>query len=68
LAEWKSLPVTGADDAQAARRSAARWMMIPCTRAIDTLVINVGREPSSLKTVLAKVRDQRPDIVEWEEC
>jgi hypothetical protein len=68
LAEWKSLPVTGADDAQAARRSAARWMMIPCTRAIDTLVINVGREPSSLKTVLAKVRDQHPDIIEWEEC
>jgi hypothetical protein len=43
-------------------------MMIPCTRAIDTLVINVGREPSSLKTVLAKVRDQHPDIIEWEEC
>jgi len=68
LEEWKSLPVAGANDAGSARRHAARWMMIPCTRAIDTLVINVSQEASELKRVLARVRDKHPDIVEWEKC
>lgn len=55
----------GPVDPQASRRAAARWLMIPCTRAIDTLILHVGAEPSALKTLLRRVHAQHPDIVEW---
>jgi hypothetical protein len=50
---------------EAAELHASRWVMIPLTRAIDTLVINVGTRPSSLKSALLKVASQRGDFVEW---
>jgi hypothetical protein len=50
---------------EAAELHASRWVMIPLTRAIDTLVINVGTRPSSLKSALFKVASQRGDFVEW---
>lgn len=50
---------------EAAERHAARWIMIPLTRAIDTLVINLGSVPGPLHSVLRRVADNRPDFVEW---
>lgn len=42
-----------------------RWVMIPLTRAIDTLVISLGTAPSPLRSVLRRAADQHPDFVEW---
>ena len=50
---------------EAADRHAARWIMIPLTRAIDTLVINIGSVPGPLRSVLRSVANSRPDFVEW---
>ena len=44
---------------------ASRWAMIPLTRAMDTLVINVSTQPSCIKSALEKVHSQREDFVEW---
>jgi hypothetical protein len=44
---------------------AARWLMIPLTRAIDTLVIQVGGRPSPLKAALREVADACQDFVQW---
>jgi len=44
---------------------AAQWVMIPITRAMDTLVINVSTRPSRLKDVLKHVHERRNDFVEW---
>ena len=44
---------------------AAQWAMIPLTRAMDTLVINVSGRPSVVKDALAKVYERRSDFVEW---
>lgn len=48
-----------------ANRHAARWIMIPLTRAMDTLVISVGKAPGVLRDTLLKVASRRPDFVEW---
>lgn len=50
---------------EAAERHAARWIMIPLTRAIDTLVINLGSAPGPLRSVFRQVAENRPDFVEW---
>jgi AAA domain len=44
---------------------ASRWAMIPLTRAMDTLVINVSARPGVIRQALAKVHKQRADFVEW---
>lgn len=44
---------------------ASQWAMIPLTRAMDTLVINVGRHDSRVKRALANVHRTRSDFVEW---
>ena len=38
-----------------ARRYAGQWMMIPMSRAIDTLVINLGHGDSTIKDDLLKI-------------
>jgi len=48
-----------------AQRQAALWLMIPLTRAMDTLVLNVTEKESELKTALKAVSDRFPDFVEW---
>jgi hypothetical protein len=52
---------------EAAAKHAARWVMIPLTRAIDTLVIGLGKSPGPLRGVLRRVADCHPDFVEWVE-
>jgi hypothetical protein len=39
--------------------------MIPLSRAMDTLVINVSDRPGPIRHALAKVQKQRADFVEW---
>jgi hypothetical protein len=67
-ASWR--PPSGAegeltDDPAAAHRFAARWLMIPLTRAVDTFVIEVGPQPSPLREALGRVAARCPDFVEW---
>jgi hypothetical protein len=49
----------------AARLHASRWVMIPLTRAIDTLVINIGNDQSLLKDALLVACGRRRDCVDW---
>lgn len=44
---------------------AAQWAMIPFTRAMDTLIINVSNRPSQIREVLRKVYAQRSDFMDW---
>ncbi|MBB6014468.1 hypothetical protein HNR59_003863 [Aquamicrobium lusatiense] len=44
---------------------AAQWMMIPLTRAMDTLVINVSKQPSVVKDALMRVQKRSSDFIEW---
>jgi hypothetical protein len=48
-----------------ARRSAARWLMIPLSRAMDTLVIQIDSAHGELGAALRRIADRMPDIVEW---
>ncbi len=52
------------DEADAAIH-AARWIMIPLTRAMDTIVVNIGTGPSALRSALQSVHARRPDFVHW---
>ena len=44
---------------------ASRWSMIPLTRAMDTLVINISGKSGVIKDALTSVHNQRRDFVEW---
>ena len=44
---------------------ASRWGMIPLTRAMDTLVINISTQPGAVLDALKSVRDGREDFVDW---
>lgn len=44
---------------------AAQWAMIPVTRAMDTLVINLSQRSSPLKDVFMAVYEKRQDFIEW---
>jgi GTPase SAR1 family protein len=44
---------------------ASRWAVIPLTRAMDTLVINVSFRQGIVKDALRKVYHHRTDFVEW---
>ena len=50
---------------EAAQQHAARWLMIPLTRAIDTLVINISGQPGVVTEALRKVCEKRRDFVDW---
>ena len=50
---------------EASRQFAARWTMIPITRAMDTIVIEIGNAESTIWRALRKVADKHPDIIEW---
>ncbi len=59
-------PGVYSDDIIVSRRYAARWMMIALTRAIDTLVIEVSKKKSPLKTHLKSLYDGPcRDFIEW---
>lgn len=56
---------TGAVQAdETARDQAARWILIPLTRAIDTLVLNVRDRSHSIAQVLERAAGKHQDVVE----
>ncbi len=50
---------------QEAHRRAAQWLMIPLTRAIDTLVIQVLSPDHRVTGALRDAKDRCKDVVEW---
>jgi hypothetical protein len=54
------------DDVHTAERFVARWIMIALTRAIDTIVIEVSKSSSKLKTHLKELqKGSCGDFIEW---
>ncbi len=50
---------------ESAAQHASRWVMIPLTRAIDTLVININQQDSFVRDALRKVYAKRRDFMDW---
>jgi hypothetical protein len=48
-----------------ANNFAARWLMIALTRAIDTLVIEIGVEDTPIRRILKTAAEKHPDFVRW---
>jgi len=44
---------------------AARWLLIPLTRALDTLVIQLDKQHSPIRTALEAAASEYSDYVEW---
>jgi AAA domain len=53
------------DDPMVARRNAARWTLIPMTRAMDTLVVEIGKHGSPVRDALKAASGECPETVEW---
>ena len=53
------------EEEAAALDYAKRWLMIPLTKAIDTLVIHINRESSYIGGVLSELHSKYPQDVEW---
>jgi hypothetical protein len=53
------------DQVEDERIYAAQWLMIPMTRAIDTLILNVSSRESKVKDVLRTVYRRRRDFMTW---
>lgn len=45
---------------------AARWVMVPMTRSVDTIVITLRNASSPFGKLLREVTESMPDIVEWQ--
>lgn len=52
----------------AAIEYAKRWLMIPLTRAIDTLVIHINTKSSYLGEALMELHKNHPQDIQWVEC
>jgi hypothetical protein len=59
-------PGSFTDDPEEAHRHAARWLMIPLSRAVDTLVIQVQKGPSRVRDALSHAAKACTDFVEWQ--
>jgi len=53
------------EEEAAAIAYAKRWLMIPLTRAIDTLVIHVSDESSYVGGVLKELHGRYPEDIQW---
>lgn len=56
---------TRTPDKQGLQNAAAQWIMIPVTRAIDTLVVQLDRERSILRSALEAATRENKDTVRW---
>lgn len=63
--EPDDIPGIFADDPESAHRDAARWTLIPMTRAMDTLVVQIGRQGSPVRDALRAASRECPETVEW---
>ena len=52
-------------DASQADLQAARWLLIPLTRAMDTIVIHIRSENSRLAKILRSILPNYPGVIEW---
>jgi hypothetical protein len=50
---------------EAAKKIVSLWSMIPLTRAMDTLVLNLSNEDSYIKSVLRDLYDKNQDFINW---
>ena len=55
------------DPEEQALSFASRWLMIPLTRAIDTLVLHIEDTEHPIADALRKMMSRFPEIVEWRE-
>lgn len=55
------------EESEAALEYAKKWLMIPLTRAIDTLVLHVTDKDSYVGTVLQELRAKYPEEIAWHE-
>ncbi len=44
---------------------AARWLLIPLTRAIDTLVLHIEDPNSHISRILKEIHGNNPEYIEW---
>jgi hypothetical protein len=58
-------PGSFADDPEEAHRHAVRWLMIPLSRAVDTLVIQIEAGLSPVRNALRHAAEACVDFVEW---
>lgn len=65
--KFDSCVYTGAMSTEVDERArfAFRWLMIPLTRAISTLVIVLRQRESKIRTALLAARKLLPEVVEW---
>lgn len=47
------------------KQYANQWLMIPMTRAIDCLVLNIVSNTSTVGSALKRVAEKAPDFVQW---
>lgn len=64
LALQQETEAIGYDEARAEIR-AARWLMIPLTRAMDTLVIHISQSNSRVREALKQTASRYPEFVKW---
>lgn len=53
------------DESESALEFAKKWLMIPLTRAIDTLVLHISEEDSYVGQILKELHRSRPEEIEW---
>jgi hypothetical protein len=53
------------EEQERANNFAARWLVIALTRAIDTLVIEIGVEDTPIRRILKTATEKHPDFVRW---
>lgn len=64
LSKLNQIQNNNSNEAQA-KLLTARWLMIPLTRAMDTLVIHLSSKNSVVKDVLKDIASQYESLVEW---
>ena len=42
----------------------AKWILIPLTRSMDTIIINLTKKDSQIKTILKQLNDKH-DFIHW---
>lgn len=50
---------------EAAKKFVGLWAMIPMSRAMDTLVLNISNQETFVKSVLKDLHKKNEDFVEW---
>lgn len=65
LSRSQHTPGVFTGDTAVIKQVVVRWLLIPLTRAIDTLVIQIDNQQSPVYKALKAAAVEYPDIVEW---